>query len=168
MRSELLTSHPHVRSRDGVGPSPRFGDLEAAVQTYLDVAADPLEATEPTTSLIDPTAAAARSAVRGLARRSALSPAHEQAMVLAASETVTNAWRHGRPPVTVRGWGCPGRLAVTVSDTGGGPHPLVGLLPASRQESSGHGLWILHQLLDDIHHRHHDDGYTVRFSAGSE
>jgi hypothetical protein len=53
-----------------------------------------------------------------------------------------------------------------VNDTGPGPHPLVGLLPASRSSLSGRGMWMLHQLLGDLHHRVGPDGYTVRFTVG--
>ena len=58
-------------------------------------------------------------------------PAQEiENMVLATHEVVSNAHLHGRPPVVLRLWVLPGRLTVTVTDTGPGPtDPFVGLLP---------------------------------------
>ncbi len=59
----------------------------------------------------------------------------------------------------------PGRLTVTVTDTGSGPtNPFLGLLPPDHPHGSGLGLWISHQLVD-MTFRRHRDGYTVRLAA---
>ena len=62
----------------------------------------------------------------------------------------------------------PGRLTVAVSDTGPGPHPLVGLIP-DPAEGTFHrgGMWMVQVLVRDVHHRTGPDGYTVTFSVES-
>jgi len=124
-----------------------------------------VESTPPSLTLRDPSPAAARRAVRGLAAEAGLSDDATDRAVLAASEAVTNGALHGRPPVTVRGWVQDGRVTVAVSDTGTGPPPLVGLVPASAEGESGRGMSMLHQLIADVQHRTDDAGYTVRFSV---
>jgi anti-sigma regulatory factor (Ser/Thr protein kinase) len=81
---------------------------------------------------------------------------------------VSNAWRHGRPPVTARIWAASGRILVRVHDTGPGPaDPLAGLVPApARPELQGAGLWLSHVLGLDPALIRSRDGFTVRLSAG--
>jgi len=164
MLDDLLASHSHVTTPIGRRASERFEDLDERVHGYLDVPPHPIEATPPALTLDDPSAATARRAVRDLAHRAGLPSDATDFAVLAASETVTNGSLHGRPPVAVRGWVGDGRVTVTVSDEGPGPHPLVGLLPVPVDSESGRGMLILHQLIADLHHRTDGTGYTVRFS----
>ena len=168
MLEDLTASHPQVQTADGVRPSERFADLDEHVRTWLDVPPHPVESTPPELSMDDPSAAAARRAVRGLATAIGLPPTAVKAAVLATSETVTNGSLHGRAPVSLRAWTDGGRLTVAVSDAGQGPHPLVGLQPVPTSDASGRGMWILHQLLGELQHRTHADGYTVLFSVGPE
>lgn len=110
---------------------------------------DLLEATAPASELVDPTAAASRHAVADLAERAGLGRADTDALVLATSEVVTNATRHGRPPVLVRLWAAAERVVVTVSDRGEGPKDAdVGLAPGAGAGSGegGFGLWLAHEL----------------------
>ena len=74
----------------------------------------------------------------------------------------------------LRLWAQPHRLtvAVAVTDSGDGPtDPFVGLLPAGhgdqQPDEPGLGLWISHQL-DDVTHRRHAHGYTIRITASGE
>src|SRR5438094_42560 len=87
-------------------------------------------------------------------------------LLIGVSEAVSNAQRHGRPPATVRIWAPPGRIVVTVHDTGRGPADhLAGLTPApgnTPDRRLGLGLWAMHQLDIDVTLRHADDGFTVR------
>jgi anti-sigma regulatory factor (Ser/Thr protein kinase) len=86
-------------------------------------------------------------------------------LLIGVSEAVSNAQRHGRPPATVRIWATPGRIVVTVHDTGLGPADrLAGLVPAPGNISDrrlGLGLDI------DVALRHADDGFTVRLRSGT-
>jgi anti-sigma regulatory factor (Ser/Thr protein kinase) len=165
MLEDLTTSHSHVKTSAGRRPSDDFARLSDHIRTYLDLPPHPIEATEPLLSLQDPSAAAARQVLRSVARTFGLTPTATESAVLAVSETVTNGSLHGREPVSLRVWADNGRITVAVSDIGTGPHPLVGLLPVPMDSDSGRGMWILHQMLADLHHRTDRDGYTVRFSV---
>ncbi|GAB7051960.1 anti-sigma factor RsbA family regulatory protein [Catenuloplanes indicus] len=86
-------------------------------------------------------------------------------LAVAVSETVTNAHRHGTPPVTVRLWALPDRVTVSVTDAGRGPaDPFAGLLPAGDGARGGLGLWVTHQCCDAVAERHGPDGYTVEMT----
>ena len=162
---DLTISHSHVKTSAGRRPSHDFAGLSDHIRSYLDLPPHPIEATQPLLSLQDPSAAAARQVIRSVARTFGLTPTATESAVLAVSETVTNGSLHGREPVSLRVWAEDGRITVAVNDMGTGPHPLVGLLPVPVDSGSGRGMWILHQLLADLHHRTDRDGYTVRFSV---
>jgi anti-sigma regulatory factor (Ser/Thr protein kinase) len=169
MLSDLRTAHPFVRSPAGRGHSADFANLDARTRDYFDVPAHPVERTEPTVVLVDPTAPAARRVARDLAGTCGLSPPAQESVILATNEVVTNAWVHGRPPVLLRAWaGDRGRVTIAVSDAGTGPDPLVGLVPVAMDSTSGRGMWLVHLLVSDIHHRTSSDGYTVTFTVDGD
>ena len=144
----------------------RYQDPVEFVSERMDAPPDPVEASPPSAELLDPSPSTARAAVGAFAIHSKLPPQEVENMVLATPEVVSNAGLHGRPPVILRLWVLPGRLTVTVTDTGTGPtNPFLGLLPPDHPHGSGLGLWISHQLVD-MTHRRHRDGYTVRLTAG--
>jgi anti-sigma regulatory factor (Ser/Thr protein kinase) len=166
MLDDLTASHPFIRTSAGSRRSADVDELDARSRHYLEVPPHPAERLEPTLSLVGPTAAVARRAVHDLAIAAGLSPTAQESVVLATSEAVTNGWTHGRPPVEVRVWADrPGEVTVAVSDAGPGPDPLVGLLLAPPDSSSGRGMWMVHLILGDIHHRTSPDGYTMTFTV---
>ncbi|WP_250442569.1 sensor histidine kinase [Actinotalea sp. C106] len=166
MLEDLSASHAQLHTPAGTRSSERFADLDDHIAGYLDLPPHPIEATTPHLSLHEPSVHAARRAVQALAAALGLTDEAIQAAMLAVTETVTNGTRHGRGPVEVKAWTEGGQLTVSVTDAGSGPHPLVGLRPVPLDSPSGRGMWILHQLLSDLNHRRHRDGYTVRFSVG--
>lgn len=128
---------------------------------------DPLERSAPAIEITDPSAAQVRHAVTSIGHGQ-LPDTILQDLVIGVSEAVSNAWRHGRPPVTARIWAAFGRILVRVHDTGPGPaDPLAGLAPApARPERQGAGLWLIHVLDLDAALIRSRDGFTVRLSAG--
>jgi anti-sigma regulatory factor (Ser/Thr protein kinase) len=148
--------------------SDRYQD--ACVFEGLPYAPDPLEASPPLVELVDRSAADARHALAQIGR-GRIPAATVQDLLIGVTETVTNAQRHGRPPATVRIWAAPGRVVVTVHDTGHGPaNRLAGLVPAPSSVSDrrlGYGLWVVHQLDLDVALRHTGDGFTVRLRSGT-
>jgi hypothetical protein len=77
-------------------------------------------------------------------------------LVLAVSEAVANAYRHGRPEVRLRIWRGDDRIVVTVTDSGAGPKdPFAGLMPMGDGADGGLGLWLVHQTCSHVAmHRH--------------
>ena len=128
-----------------------------------------IEFTEPLLDLTAPDPVDARRATRRLSRDGGLSRDAEEGLVGAVSEVVTNAALHGRPPVRVLGWMADGEAVITVTDHGPGPSdPDVGLRPATRdQGEGGFGLWLAHQLCDEVVMGCHQDLFTVRLVARS-
>lgn len=169
MLADLAASHPVVRTADGRRASADFADLDERSRDYLHVPPHPVERTHPDLVLPDPTGTQARGAVRRLAIACGLSPTAQESVILATNEAVTNARVHGDGPVLLRAWaGEQGRMTVSVSDAGTGPHPLVGFVPGELDGASGRGMWIVHLLVRDIHHRTTGDGYTITFTVDGD
>lgn len=161
-------THPRIVLASGqYQPSHRY--QTAAEFVPLPPDPDSLEQTVPAIEMADPSEARVRHAVAGIAHGQ-LPDSTLQQLVIGASEAVSNAWRHGRPPVTVRIWAVSGRVVVRVHDTGPGPaDPLAGLVPApTRPNLEEAGLWLVHMLdhLDAALVRS-AGGFTVRLAAGA-
>ena len=172
--ADLHATHPVVRLEGRRRHSGRFVDPEGFLATHRDAPPHPVEATPPAIELADPVPADVRAAVAGLGAAAGVPEGDVADLVCAANEVVTNAHLHGRPPVTVRLWTRPGRLTVTVTDTGPGPaDPFVGLVPSRtgpgrvNRYGDGHGvgLWLSHQLVE-VAHRRDAAGYSVRLEVG--
>lgn len=157
-------THPRIVSPSGERrESSRYQDGPAF--EGLPYVPDPLERSTPVTELVNRPAAEARHALARIARGRV--PGRVlQDLLIGVTETVTNAQRHGRPPVTVRVWAAGDRVVVTVHDTGRGPADrLAGLVPMPGNTPGQHlgmGLWVTHQLDIDVTLRHAGRGFTVR------
>jgi anti-sigma regulatory factor (Ser/Thr protein kinase) len=160
-------THPRLVSASGQRrASGRYQDVPEF--DALPAAPDPLEASTPLAELTGRPAADTRHALAQIGR-GRLASATLTDLIIGASEAVSNALRHGKPPVTVRIWATPDRIVVSVHDTGPGPaDPLAGLVPAARSPSEpGLGLWVMHQLDIDTALIHTSHGFTVRLRAGT-
>lgn len=144
--------------------SDRYDDPVAVASSVPPASPDPVER-GPAHLLVDPTAAEARDAVAAAAY-GIVGPVQTDDMMIAASEVVTNAHVHGRPPVHLQVWAVDGRLVATVTDRGRGPSsPFAGMLVGDRPwDEGGLGLWLAHQLVHVTHARS-PDGYTVRLAT---
>ena len=126
----------------------------------------PIQHTAPLAELTDPQPSAARRAVLDVIKTD-LPAAEIDDLVLAVSELVDNALRHGRPPVELKVWADADHVVVTVHDTGEGPgDPYAGLLPAARH-IGGRGLWIAHQICSEVTLHCDETGFTARLTAGN-
>ncbi len=72
---------------------------------------DPLEAATPVAELVNQPAADARHVLARIARGHVPATIATD-LLFGATEAVTNAQRHGRPPVTVRIWAAPGHVVA--------------------------------------------------------
>lgn len=76
-----------------------------------------------------------------------LNQARRTELALLASELVTNAISHGRPPVLVRAWSLPRTVVVEVSDGGDGVGDAYADLRAPHGgRDGGFGLWLVGQV----------------------
>lgn len=127
------------------------------------------ETSPPSLELADPRPTEARRAAAALGEEVGLDAETIDGLVSAVSEVVANASLHGEPPVSLRGWGEPGRVILTVSDRGAGPSdPDVGSAPLARDPGQGgFGLWIAAQLCEELAFGRDAEGFTVRLVAGT-
>jgi hypothetical protein len=128
---------------------------------------DPLERSAPALELTDPSPAQIRRAVTSIGHGQVPAPVLQD-LQIGVSEAVSNAWLHGRPPVTARIWAASGRMLVHVHDTGPGPaDPLAGLVPAwASRDYHRVGLTLIHMLDLDTALTWSPNGFTVRLAAG--
>jgi anti-sigma regulatory factor (Ser/Thr protein kinase) len=89
----------------------------------------------------------AREVVRSTLTRWRL-PHLVEACVLAVSELVTNALRHGRPPIDMRLRRVSKKVELEVEDQGSGPAEPPH--PADDLAESGRGLGIVRAVADDV------------------
>ena len=164
----VLATHPTLVDADGRRPSPAFVD-PARYLPELPVPPEPLEATPPRL--------AARDVTDFIGLRHAVAAAlagaegdHDlvEDFQLAVDEMVSNAVRHGRPPVDVTLWAAAGTAVCRVTDRGAGPaDPFAGYGPAHGEDLSrgGMGLWLARQLCDHVDVVHEDGGVSVRLTT---
>jgi anti-sigma regulatory factor (Ser/Thr protein kinase) len=166
--ADVLRTHPRTATPDGRHvPSPTYTDPVRYLTEPRTPVPDPIERNEPLVDLTDPSAAEARQAVRDADRRSL--PAQDiDDLVLAVSEAVANACRHGRTPCRLRLWHGTDRVVVSITDAGPGPtEPFAGLLPVGDGTNGGLGLWIMNQMCNHVAMHRQPDGFTIRLTAGN-
>jgi anti-sigma regulatory factor (Ser/Thr protein kinase) len=166
--ADVARTHPRSATTDGRHLwSDAYTDPVAYLSEDRTVVADPLQRTAPAAELTDPLPVAARHAIRA-ADPGRIAPDEVEDLVIAVSEVVTNAIRHGRPPVVVRIWPGADRMVVTVTDGGAGPQdPFAGLVPGSGAAPGGRGLWITHLSCNHVTASRTRDTFTVRLTAGN-
>ncbi|UQU62244.1 sensor histidine kinase [Couchioplanes caeruleus] len=166
--ADVARTHPRYALPGGTHvDSSTYADPRVYLAEAHPPVADPLQSGPATVELADPTPGQARHAVHA-ADRGQLPAADVDDLVVAVSETVTNALRYGAPPVLLRVWGGADRIVVTVTDGGPGPKdPYAGLMPALDSAAGGRGLWITHQSCNHVAACAGDDGWTIRMIAGN-
>lgn len=166
--AQVRRTHPRIATSDGHHSNPSFVEPRDFLAGRASSWRDRLESASPAVELTDPMPAQVRAAITALREATGVSDDDVDGLLLSATEAVTNAIRHGTPPVTVRLWGARSRMVVTVTDQGPGPSdPLAGLLPAAKAGTGGGlGLWIAHQLCAYVTLQRAPDGFTIRLVAG--
>ncbi|MFE9750207.1 anti-sigma factor RsbA family regulatory protein [Saccharothrix saharensis] len=164
---DVARTHPFVVTADGLHlRDDRYVEPPVFLTTPRTMTDHPIQHTPPLVDLIDPAPFTARRAVLA-ANRTRLTSDELDDLLLATTEVVTNALRHGRPPVRVRAWSDTDRLIVTVHDRGAGPDdPFAGLLPAADRSTGGFGLWLAHQLCHHVTFAGDEQGFTIRLTMG--
>lgn len=104
-----------------------------------------------------------RMYITDYAQDSAMPGQELQRLLVAVTEVVTNALRHGAPPIMLRLWTEPGELICEVSD-GGRWRPATGYshLPPDPSGPGRFGLWAVRLLCSVVQIRTGGPGTTVR------
>lgn len=92
-----------------------------------------------------------RQIVSAYATRAGLPADRSEDVVLAVTEIASNAIEHGSPPATARLWTTSTSMICQITDTGRYTRPLAGLLPPPSTQFRGRGLWMVHQLCDQVY-----------------
>jgi len=166
-----LATHPVLVRPDGVhAANARFVEPATYVRS-LPVPDEPLEATPPRLAAPDVSDfVGLRHAVAGELAGAGAGGDLVEDVLLAVDEMVSNAVRHGAPPVSLRLWTAPDRIVCTIGDGGPGwDDPFAGYGPAHGDDLSrgGMGLWLARQLCDhvDITSGAGGDGVAVRLTV---
>ncbi len=91
-----------------------------------------------------------------------LSKERQSDLVVAVSELVTNSIRHGGGTGTLRLWVTGDALVCEIADRGLVADPLVGRTRPGIDQTSGFGLWLVHQLCDLVQLRTSAEGSVIR------
>ena len=83
-------------------------------------------------------------------------------LVLAINELATNSIRYGGGQGTLRTWRDADSLVCEVLDAGHIEDPLIGRSRPAANEHTGRGLWLVHQLCDQVEIHSSPAGTTVR------
>lgn len=149
-----LATHPQLVAGPGRrAANPGFVAPAEYVRS-LPVPVEPLETTEP--RLHAPDVAdfvGLRHAVAAALATTGAGPDLVEDFLLAVDEMVSNAVRHGLPPVSLRLWTAADRIVCTIGDGGPGwDDPFAGYGPAHGDDLSrgGMGLWLARQLCDHV------------------
>ncbi|GAA1300945.1 sensor histidine kinase [Saccharothrix xinjiangensis] len=162
--ADVLRAHPRVA---GAGGRHLANPDYLGSWTWPEPDRDPLEVEHPLVDLLDPSPAEARRAVSAACVATRLTRDELDDVVYAASEAVTNALTHGKPPARLRVWADDAHVVVAVADRGEGPaSPTAGLVPTERTTTAGLGLWLTHRTCRDVSLSRDADGFTIRMVVG--
>jgi anti-sigma regulatory factor (Ser/Thr protein kinase) len=166
MLEDARRTHPTVWKAGARQRSPCFIDPAALLSEIPEPCLSPAGA--PTVRLpVDRDPHGWRPPVATAISRSGLSAERVDELLIAISEVVGNAIRHGSGPVQLSAWVTRGEVVCEVRDHGGGGiDPLAGYLPPGGDGTPrGMGLWIARQLSDTLAIRCGPDGTSVRLAV---
>jgi len=105
---------------------------------------------------------AVRAVVHRCAIRAGLPEARAIDLVLAVSEVAANTVRHTKSPGSLKIWYDSDEIVCQIQDTGFIADPLAGQRRPSLEAMGGHGLWIVHQVCDEVQMRSDETGTTIQ------
>ena len=103
-----------------------------------------------------------RALVLEQARQAGLAEDRASDLVLAVSEVAANTLRHTRSSGTLAIWHDADEVVCEIRDEGVITDPLAGQRRPPPSASGGHGLWIVHQVCDQVELTSDATGTTVR------
>jgi len=106
--------------------------------------------------------AAVRTLVHRCAREVGLPEARAIDLVLAVSEIAANTLLHAKSAGMLDIWHDEKEIVCQVQDKGVITDQLAGRRRPSIDAMSGHGLWLVHEVCDQVEIRSDENGTTVR------
>jgi anti-sigma regulatory factor (Ser/Thr protein kinase) len=105
---------------------------------------------------------AVRAIVQRYARQAGLPEHRAIDLVLAVSEVAANTVRHAKSPGSLKIWYDSDEIVCQIHDEGIIHDPLAGRRRPTIDGMGGHGLWIVHQVCDEVEMRSDETGTTIR------
>jgi anti-sigma regulatory factor (Ser/Thr protein kinase) len=106
--------------------------------------------------------AAIRAVVYRYAREAGLPETRAIDLVLAVSEVAANTIRHAKSAGSLKIWYDSEEIVCQIEDEGLISDPLAGRRQPSLDAMGGHGLWIVHQVCDQVDMHSDETGTTIR------
>jgi anti-sigma regulatory factor (Ser/Thr protein kinase) len=106
--------------------------------------------------------AAVRAVVYRYAKQAGLPEQRAIDLVLAVSEVAANTVRHAKSPGSLKIWYDTREIVCQIEDEGIIRDPLAGRRKPPVDAMGGHGLWIVHQVCDDVEMNSDETGTTIR------
>ena len=153
-------THPGVIEHGGASLNTRHVPPERMVLESLPSLSSPSDAFRLRVELAQ--VVSAGDFVEARARLAGLHEYRVQEVVAAVGEVVSNAFRHAKTSVDIAVWTEGGRLVCQIEDEGRISDPLAGQRRPSLDSMGGHGLWIVHQVCDQVDMQSDESGTTIR------
>ena len=106
--------------------------------------------------------AAVRAIVQRYAVQAGLPENRAIDLVLAVSEVAANTVRHAKSPGSLKIWYDANEIVCQIHDEGIIHDPLAGRRRPPVDAMGGHGLWIVHQVCDEVEMVSDETGTTIR------
>jgi hypothetical protein len=165
---DILRTHPHTVTPDGRHlDNDRYTEPATYLTESRPIGIDVLQRAPARVTLTDPTPAEVRQAITDHVPPG-LPGTGIDGFLIAGSEVVTNAIRHGQAPVAVSLWAGTDRMVLSVTDRGTGiTDPYAGLLPRRDGSPGGLGLWLTGQMCDYLTFGRDGDRFTISLTVGT-
>lgn len=164
--ADVRSTHPrHAVNHGQSSLSDQYEGPAAFLNRWAKAEVDVLEASAPDLNLVNPSPAAASSAVLLLAEGTQLDNESADIVQLSVSELVTNALEYGLGPALMRAWATHDRVVVTIRDAGPGPtDPFTGLLRLDPKADPDQdtGLYLIHRAASQLTTFTDENGFTAR------
>jgi anti-sigma regulatory factor (Ser/Thr protein kinase) len=82
--------------------------------------------------------------------------------VIAVSEVAANTVRHARSQGSMEIWCDAKEIICEIRDSGVITDPMAGRRPPAPDANGGHGLWLVHQICDQVELGSNGNGTTIR------
>jgi anti-sigma regulatory factor (Ser/Thr protein kinase) len=96
------------------------------------------------------------------ARRAGLAEDRVVDFVIAVSEVAGNTVKHARSRGSMEIWCDAEEIVCEIRDRGVITDPMVGRSPPAADANGGHGLWLVHQICDQVELDSSENGTTIR------
>jgi anti-sigma regulatory factor (Ser/Thr protein kinase) len=160
-------NHPFVTEGAGSAPSASFAGLAVLGEPLSSPLPEPAQPPQVLSFGLGDLSRV-RAWVGGIGQAFGLGEDRVQDLVVAVSEVATNSVRHAGGTGNLRVWSSGDTLICEVRDRGKIDDPMVGRARPGTGQTSGFGMWLVHQLCDVVQLRTYDEESVARLHMRRE